>query len=61
MGQALVVHDLDEDHVVLEIHEDLTAPGPALELHVVIDRGETLAWWAVESGRRLGEVLIGQA
>lgn len=45
MDPDLAVHDLTEDHVVVELHEPLTAPGPALELHVVVDAetGETTA------------------
>ena len=37
MDPDLAVQDLAENHVVIELHERVTAPGPALELHVVID------------------------
>jgi hypothetical protein len=37
MDPDLAVHVIAEDRVVVELHEQLTAPGPALELHVVID------------------------
>ena len=33
----LAVRVVAEDHVVVELHERVTAPCPALELHVVID------------------------
>ena len=40
--------DLALDYGVLELHEELTAPGPVLELHLVIDSetDATIAWWA---------------
>jgi hypothetical protein len=55
MEPDLLVHDLAEDHVVLELHEALTAPGPALELHVVQDSetGATAAWWEDDRGALL--------
>lgn len=37
METALALHDLAEDHVVVEILERLTSPATALELHVVQD------------------------
>jgi hypothetical protein len=57
----LAIHDLAADHVVVELHERVTAPGPALELHVVIDSetGETSAWWEDEDGRWLGTAMVG--
>jgi hypothetical protein len=63
MEPALFVHDLAADHVVLELHEALTAPGPALELHVVQDSetGATVAWWEDERGALLGVVVVGSA
>ena len=33
----LAAHVVGEDHVVVELHERVTAPGTALELHVVQD------------------------
>ncbi len=55
MEPALVVHDLSEGHVVVELHEALTSPGPTLELHVVQDAetGRIVAWWEDEAGARL--------
>jgi hypothetical protein len=63
MGPGLTVHDLAPDHVVLELREDLTAPGPALELHVVQDSetGQTIAWWEDECGAWLRLAPIGIA
>jgi hypothetical protein len=52
-----------EDGGVLELDEALTAPGRALELHVVIDSelGRTIAWWENEEGAFLGAPLVGDA
>lgn len=63
MELALAVHDLSDDHVVLELHEDLTAPGPAVELHLVQDSetGGTIAWWEDDAGRFLGVASVGRA
>jgi hypothetical protein len=62
MGHDLAIHDLGDDHVVIELHEALTAPGPALELHVVFDAvtGGTNAWWEDEDGNCLGEAGVGR-
>ncbi len=59
----LAVHDLTEDHIVLELHERLMAPGPALELHIVQDTatGTTAAWWEDDEGGWLGEASVGEA
>lgn len=61
MVPYLGVHDLADDHVVVELHERLTAPGPALELHVVQDSesGETVAWWEDEWGALLAPAAVG--
>ena len=63
MAPDLNVHDLAADHVVLELHERITAPGPALELHIVQDSetGETIAWWEDERGTSLGAVAVGKS
>jgi hypothetical protein len=63
MEPDLLVHDLAADHVVLELHEALTAPGPGLELHVVQDSetGATVAWWEDEHGTWLGVAEVGRA
>ena len=55
--------DLHEDHGVLELAEDLSPPGLALELHVARDPETVsiLAWWMSEHGEWLGCVLVGQA
>jgi hypothetical protein len=47
---------------VLELHEELTARGPALELHLVIDpeTDATIALWAMgDRGLWLGKAVIG--
>jgi hypothetical protein len=61
MEPHLVVHYLGADHVVVELHEQLTAPGPAVELHVVLDpeTGETAAWWEDDRGILLRAALVG--
>jgi hypothetical protein len=63
MDLELAVHDLGDDHVVLELHEGLTAPGPALELHIVVDSetGVSSAWWEDHRGQRLGAAIVGRA
>ncbi len=63
MAPDLLVHDLAADHVVVEFHEALTAPGPALELHVVQDSGTgaTVAWWEDDRGALLGVAAVGSA
>ena len=55
--------DLAPDHEVLELDERLTAPGPALELHIVVDveAGETFAWWMTDRGRMIGVADVGRA
>lgn len=55
MEPDLVCHVLSPDHVVIELHERVTAPGPALELHLVHNSGtgEVVAWWGDEHGRIL--------
>jgi hypothetical protein len=45
----------DETNGVLELDE------PALELHVEIAYGRSLAWWCDNSGRWLGMVRVGDA
>lgn len=60
---ALAVQVVAGHHVVVELHEALTAPGPALELHVVVDSETevTSAWWDDDEGRRLMAVAVGRA
>jgi hypothetical protein len=54
--------DLEPDYGVLELHEDVTAPGPALELHVALfERAGVVAWWTTEHGETLGFVEVGAA
>jgi hypothetical protein len=62
MHPRLVWHDLAPDHGVLELHEELTAPGPALELHVVTDTatGAAAAWWEDDEGTWLRIVEVGR-
>jgi hypothetical protein len=59
----LAIHNLADDHIVIELHQQLTAPGPALELHVVIDSetDRTSAWWEDEEGNWLREAQVGGA
>ncbi len=54
---------MDLGYGVLEVHEALTPPGLALELHVVVGSDEhgTLAWWEAENGTWLGHVEVGLA
>lgn len=55
-------HDLGLDAGVLELHEAMTAPGPALELHVERNPwGELRACWLDDRGRRLGWAAVGEA
>jgi hypothetical protein len=63
MDPDLAVQVVAEDHVVVELHERLTAPGPALELHVVLDSetGAATAWWEDDDGGWLGEARVGKA
>lgn len=58
----LTVHDLAPDHVVVELHECLTAPMGGLELHVAVrgDRDGAVAWWVDEWGRLLRKVTVGE-
>ena len=52
----------DEGDGVLEFHEALTCPGPALELQVMqVGRDGIAAWWVTESGECLACVPTGQA
>jgi hypothetical protein len=62
MDRDLVWHDLAPDYGVLEVHERLTDPGAALELHIVLnpDAGTTVAWWVDEWGTCLGEARVGR-
>jgi len=54
--------DLAPDYGVLELDEAVTAPGPALELHVVrSQRAGVVAWWTTDAGRTLGFVEVGDA
>jgi len=56
---ALTCFDLAPEHVVLEVHESLTEPGPSLELHLAVEAGASVAWWADDRGRPLGFVEVG--
>jgi hypothetical protein len=54
--------DLSPHYGVLELDEEVTAPGPALELHVVRSEGVGLvAWWSTERGETLRFVEVGRA
>ena len=54
--------DLAPDYVVLELDEAVTAPGPALELHVVVSkRAGLVAWWSTDLAVSLGLVEVGPA
>jgi hypothetical protein len=40
----------------------VTAPGPALELHVVrCERAGVVAWWSTDNGKTLAFVEVGLA
>ena len=58
----LAVHVVAEDHVVVELHERVAAPCPALELHVVIDceTGAASAWWEDDHGRSRWPAAVGR-
>ena len=58
----VTVHDLAPDHVVVELHESLTAPFGGIELHLAIRGGRQrpVAWWLVEWGRLLRRVSVGK-
>ena len=62
-GIEHVWHDLGPDHGELGLDEAITAPAPALELHIVRDAatGAARAWWMDENGKKLGAVRVGQA
>ncbi len=61
MSPLPIWHDVTSDHGILELHEDLTAPGPALELHVVNESGVAVAWWEDDNGTWLRIVDVGKA
>jgi hypothetical protein len=48
---------------VLEFHEDATAPGPPIELHLLRDAatGTVGAFWTDDNGRCLGFARVGRA
>lgn len=51
----------DGDGGVLELPETLTAPGPALELQVVlVAQDRVAAWWVTDRGVTLGLARGGQ-
>lgn len=56
-----VLHQFFPDHFVLELPERATAPGPALELHVILDPDGSVAWRLTDRGGWLGCALVGQA
>jgi hypothetical protein len=54
--------DLGPDYGVLELDEAVTAPGPALELHVVVsERVGLVARWSTDLGVSLGFIEVGLA
>jgi hypothetical protein len=59
----LTVHDLAPDHVVVELHESLTAPIGGLELHLALpdDSRGAVAWWMDDWGRHVWRVAVGEA
>jgi hypothetical protein len=61
--ETLAWFDLAPDYGVLELHEAVTAQGPALELHILTDSetGMTLAWWSTGDGRWLRAVRVAEA
>jgi hypothetical protein len=55
-------HDHDPNSGVLEVHESMTAPGPALELQLFRARGGRLvAFWVTAKGEDLGMAEVGMA
>jgi hypothetical protein len=61
MTTSTTWYDLTETFGVLELHEELTAPGPALELHVIRSPSRTCACWVSDDGRMVWWVPVGQA
>ena len=59
--ETLAWFDLAPDYGVLELHEAVTSPGPALELHLAWGSGVTVAWWADADGEYLGPAPVGKA
>jgi hypothetical protein len=61
--ETLIWFDVGPDYGVLEVDEAITAPGPALELHLLIDRetGMTVAWWSSDGGAWLRGVMVADA
>lgn len=57
----LTVYGLAPDHVVVELHESLTAPFGGLALHLAIPGGRqrAVAWWLDDWGRLLRRVNLG--
>ena len=53
MDPDFTCYELSADHLVLELHERITAPAPALELHVVREALPTrvVAWWVADNGK----------
>ena len=53
----------DIGHGILELHERLTLPSKALELHVVTvtPSGTSVAWWELDDGTPLGFGEVGEA
>ena len=62
MSLLAVWYDLDADHGVLKLDEAFTAPGPPLELYVMVDADtdQTIAWWISDEGAWLGAPVVGR-
>ncbi len=69
-GSSFEWFDLARNRGVLELAERVTAPGPPLELHLLVLPlglpGERLtwvkaAWWEDERGRHLRRQIVGRA
>jgi hypothetical protein len=47
----------------VELHENLSRPGPPLELHLVQGGAgdESVAWWEFEDGRLARAIAVGKA
>lgn len=54
-------YDITDTLGVLELHGGLTAPGPALELHVFRNSEKTRACWVTDNGRLQVWVRVAEA
>ena len=56
--EVFVVHD---GYLIVELHERMTAPAPALELHIRRDDYDAWAYWLLCDGTYLCPASLGNA